>query len=367
MLSAHRRVTFLACRPDAREHEIVTQRCLARRLATLIGCAFGETDGNGAAPDGGFGYVVPNETLTSLDRARAFGIAGEDDLFGGVVPHPFVATKTITHPLVEADAAAPPGWSHAFADRVRDVVLPGFAAFSLHDAATAGRRLLAGGAVRIKLACGIGGSGQSVARDTAELDAQLGALEAAEIARHGLVVERNLDEIRTYSVGQVRVGSMLASYYGTQCATRNRHGHEVYGGSTLTVAPGGLETLGRIAPDEGVRRAVAQARTYHAAALACFDGMFASRANYDVAAGHDADGRPHAGVLEQSWRIGGASGAEIAALEAIAADPGLDTVQASTVEMHGPDQTPPDGAVVYFAGVDDHLGPITKYAVLQRR
>ena len=74
----------------------------------------------------------------------------EDDLFGGVVPHPFVATKAITHPLVEPDAAAPEGWSHGFARRVRSVVLPGFTAFTLQDARKAGLRLLERGPVRLK-------------------------------------------------------------------------------------------------------------------------------------------------------------------------------------------------------------------------
>jgi hypothetical protein len=72
------------------------------------------------------------------------------------------------------------------------------------------------------------------------------------------------------------------------------------------------------------------------------------------------------GVLEQSWRIGGASGAEVAALEALNDDPALQGVRASTTEVHGPDVPVPDGAILYFSGVDDHLGPITKYAELHR-
>jgi hypothetical protein len=89
--------------------------------------------------------------------------------------------------------------------------------------------------------------------------------------------------------------------------------------------------------------------------------MYASRCNYDVAQGHDALGRPMTGVLEQSWRLGGASGAEIAALEAMLDDAMLDIVHASTVEVYGPLFVPPEGAKVYYAGVDPVVGPITKY------
>src|SRR5207249_3972954 len=96
------------------------------------------------------------------DEARALGVRTEDDLFGGVIPHPFVATKAITHPLVEPDAPAPVGWSHGFAARVRDVVLPGFSTFTLRDARRAGARLLTLGPVRIKPARGSGWRGQVV-------------------------------------------------------------------------------------------------------------------------------------------------------------------------------------------------------------
>jgi hypothetical protein len=129
----------------------------------------------------------------------------------------------------------------------------------------------------------------------------------------------------------------------------------------LVVARGGFEALVALNPPEGARLAVAQAQIYDQAAMDCFAGMFASRRNYDIAQGLDAAGRLRCGVLEQSWRIGGASGAEVAALEAFRADPGLRAVRASTVEIYGEAEPPPD-ATVYFQGVDERDGPMTKYA-----
>jgi len=361
-LTPHTRVSFLACRSGAREHELATQRGIAERLAALMGCSFeGQVDPT--APAAAIGYAVPNDTITSIADAARLGIESEDDLFGGVVPYPFVATKTITHPLVSPDAAAPAGWSAAFTEQVEEAVLPGYSAFSVDDARTAGRRLLQAGPVRIKLASGVGGSGQSVAQDEAQLDTQLAALDAGEVSRSGLVIERNLADVLTYSVGLLRVGPLVASYFGTQHTTPNRHGQQVYGGSSLTVVRGDFDALDRVAGgDAPLCRAIALARTYHSAALACFAGMFASRCNYDVAQGRDAQGRLLVGVLEQSWRIGGASGAEVAALQALRDDPPLQVVHASTVEMHGPHVVVPEGATVYFSGIDDHIGPITKYA-----
>lgn len=358
-LTPHERVFFVACRPDAREHELATQRRLAEGLARLLGCRYAG-DADPAAPAA---YAVPNDTLASLEQAHRLGLHSEADLFGGVVPFPFVATKAITHALIAPDAAAPAGWRRDFGERVRDVVLPGYTAYSPEDAREAGLQLLEGGPVRIKPAAGTGGAGQSIARDTAQLEARLAALDGAELRRDGVVLERNLNEARTHSIGLLRAGSLVASYFGTQRTTRNRHGEEVYGGSDITVVRGGFEALVPAAgSDADVLWAISLARTYHEAALACFAGMFASRANYDVVQGPDAQGRRMAGVLETSWRIGGASGAEVAALQALVDDPSLAKVRASTTEVHGSEVAVPPGATVYFQGEDPHVGPMTKYA-----
>src|SRR5215207_1282741 len=96
-----------------------------------------------------------------------------------------------------------------------------------------------------------------------------------------------------------------------------------------------------------------------------FPGLFVSRRNYDVAEGLDGRGQRRCGVLEQSWRMGGASGAEIAALEAFRAEPTLEAICASTFETYG-EREPPSHATVYFRGVDERIGPMTKYTILER-
>jgi hypothetical protein len=118
-----------------------------------------------------------------------------------------------------------------------------------------------------------------------------------------------------------------------------------------------------LGPPPEARLAIAQARAYDEAATACFPGLLASRRNYDVAQGTGSAGR-RSGVLEQSWRIGGASGAEIAALEAFHADPTLAAVRASTVEVYGACEPPPK-ATVYFRGTDEDVGMITKYTLVE--
>ncbi|MCW7537886.1 DUF3182 family protein [Aquabacterium sp. A7-Y] len=349
---------------DPRRHERVTLTALARELAVIKGWEFGGEFDPARAYDIPL-YFVPSDTLPSLDFARGLGIHGEAELFGGVVPYPFAATKTITHALPEPGGSGPRGWSADFARRVQPVVLPGYSAFTRDDARRAAERLLVRGAVRLKRADGIGGSGQAVIRNTEELAAQLDQLDATELARAGVVLERNLAEVETCSVGRVRVGDLVATYFGTQQLTPNNRGELVYGGSRLSVVRGDFDALLPLAPTAALRTAVEQAQRYHTAAMVSFPGMYASRCNYDIAQGLDEGGHWCSGVLEQSWRIGGASGAEIAALKAFVADPGLDAVNASTVEVYGPAPALPDDAFVYFNGVDEHAGRITKYSRLE--
>ena len=81
--------------------------------------------------------------------------------------------------------------------------------------------------------------------------------------------------------------------------------------------------------------------------------------------GRDASGRWLSGVLEQSWRIGGASGPEVAALAAFRGDARLRVVHARSTESYDADAKAPDGATVQFRGVDSRAGPITKYTVVE--
>lgn len=88
-------------------HEVAARVAVARSLAALKEFGFGGGYDPALQQDGPL-YFVPSETLSGEEAAR-LGIRGADDLFGGVVPYPFVGTKTITHPLASRDAERPEG------------------------------------------------------------------------------------------------------------------------------------------------------------------------------------------------------------------------------------------------------------------
>lgn len=335
-------------------HRSRTVAALAARLAPFVG---EEADRS---------YLIPDATLLAAE-ARALGIAGEDDLFGGVVPARVAAGKAITHPLAAADHAAPPGWTEAFGSAVSADTLPGVSVFSPRAAREAGALLLQDGPVRLKPAWTDGGQGQAIAATIPQLEAAVEALDAGRFATCGLVMERDLAEAVTFSVGRLRVGRHALAYVGTQSVTRDNAGGTAYGGSRLLVVKGGFPALAGARLSPVLRRMVAHAHAYDAAADRHLEGFFASRRNYDVVMGRTADGAVLSGVLEASWRIGGASGAEIAALDAFAADPQAAAVVASCHEVYGRVAEPPKEADVYYAGDDPEVGYLTKYALIESR
>jgi hypothetical protein len=197
-----------------------------------------------------------------------------------------------------------------------------------------------------------------------ELDPVLERVTADEMATYGLVLEENLRHVRTWSVGEVAVGGLKLSYYGTQRVVRDNEERPVYGGSDLVCVRGGWKALAALPMPAAVGTAMAAARCYDAATEE-FPGFMASRRNYDVVQGIGTDGQARSGVLESSWRVGGASSAELAALAAFARDPSLRIVRASHVEEYGKDCRAPADAVVEFQGNDPEAGPLLRYTVVK--
>ena len=96
----------------------------------------------------------------------------------------------------------------------------------------------------------------------------------------------------------------VISYHGVQRPTEDNEGRAVYGGSDLVCVRGGWEALAELPITKEVRVGVEQAITYEMA-MDAYPGFMASRRNYDVGQGLDAQGKWRSGVFESSWRSGG--------------------------------------------------------------
>jgi hypothetical protein len=346
------------------QHHKVVLDLGAKAIAKIKGYEFGGHYDSAYDYSGPL-FFVPDDTLLP-DEALCLGIRSPSDLYGGVVPYPFAKTKAITHGLVDRRAERPHGWSTAFAERVREIVLPGYTVFSNRDAQLAARRMLRRGPIRLKKPLSASGKDQTVVTTLNELDAVLEKISADELGTYGLVLEENLRQVRTLSVGEAAVGSLRISYHGTQRTVRDNQGRPVYGGSELVCVRGGREGLDALPMSPEVRAAVVAARRYDEATEE-FHNFAASRRNYDVAQGIGADSQPRLGVLEPSWRVGGASSAEIMALAAFARDPSVEIVAASHVEEFGIGRRAPADAIVDFQGDDPEAGPLLRYTIVKPR
>lgn len=354
--------TFSSTTADPIDHyQRVRNEGFARRLAQIREQPFaGEYPGIGELGS----YIVPHKTLVGVDVAQQLGIHSPDDLFGGVVPFPYQATKSLTHRLVPEPTVTPEGWSQEFADISLPTVLNGYSAFNREDAMKAGQMLLADGSVRVKQTLTTCGLGQTIVSNTKELADAIDALPQEEINKFGVVLEENLHgEVATYSIGTTVIDGIQVSYIGLQRKTQNNSQQEEYGGSDLTLIRGGLEALKTLSLDEDTREAIEKVRQYDAAAQA-IPGFIASRRNYDVIHGFNAKGEKRIGVLEPSFRIGGASSPEILATEIFKEKPEATIVKASSYHRFGQRARVPSDAIVFYNDIDPEFGPMKIYAIV---
>ncbi|MEO4013357.1 MULTISPECIES: DUF3182 family protein [Pseudomonas] len=333
-------------RPEAPLHEVETNRALARWLAQILGLKFGGSY-DPELHNGRDLYLLPTQTLVGVAAARQLGVKGPEDLWGGYVEHDFICTKAISHGLRNKNAHAPEGWSPLFSERVRSVVLDGLSVFSMDDARPAAEHLLYTGPIRIKPIHACAGRGQEVIKNLDQFDAILARPDANALFTEGVVLEQDLDQVITHSVGQSFIGDQVLSYCGDQYLTEDGQGEQVYGGSNLLVVRGDYDDLLALELPDDVRLAIRQAQVFDRAADEAYPGFYASRRNYDIAQGVDSNGKQRSGVLEQSWRMGGASSAEVAALQSFVNDPGMRAIRVSSVETYIDQPLPADAIEVY--------------------
>src|SRR5262249_55992603 len=113
----------------------------------------------------------------------------------------------------------------------------GYAVFNLDGGRVAARRLLELGPIRIKEPLAAGDKGQAVAATIEQVNTFLETFDAAEIAVHGLVLESNLRDVTTVSIGQITIDDMTIAYHGKQRVAINNEGSPTYGGSNLLSLP----------------------------------------------------------------------------------------------------------------------------------
>lgn len=349
----------VVCRSSDSHHTVASAEAIATRLAALTGRELLPTlqsfDENDEA------FFVPTFALVRQNGNPDMTV---ERFYGGIVHCGFMATKLVTHPHWHDGDNLPEGWTGSFAACLQDCVLPGFSVFSHEHALEAASTLLKEHKVRFKNPYASGGTDQNVIETVHSLDRFLETISDGDIA-NGLVVEEDVENATTYSVGQVQIDNHVGSYLGRQYTSHDRQGNAVYAGSRLRVVRGNWRALLQRLQSPVTRKIVEKAIRYDEAARQHL-GLVASRRNYDVLVGPITENGVRCGVLEQSWRVGGASPAEILAMEKLMQDESVTAVQAFLRESRDEAPTFRDDDFIVYSGEDDFGQPLHKYARIEK-
>ncbi|MBV9706042.1 MAG: DUF3182 family protein [Chloroflexi bacterium] len=307
-------------------------------------------------------FFFPHDTLIMHPQeARKMGIKSESDLYGGLVPEPFLATKVIVHPLVSNTAQHPHMWSDTFAQTRKQDGCMGYAVFSKEDARKASAQLLQEyGAIRGKDPTRSGGRGQIVIRTHAEIEAAIVNINQKNLEKYGYIFETHLQDTEILSIGQSKVNGDIISYYGLQRQKCIGEERAEYAGTDLVVVRGGYNQLFQIGSvTEHLHQAIEQVVRFHRA-LSYYEEILASRMNVDVVQGYDEKAGNWLSILtDPALRPGGAP--ELQAQIAMKQDPEAKVVYASSYDgyyQEGEEKPVlPDGATVHFHGRDDEFKP----------
>lgn len=317
------------------EADQMTQQLLSQRLATLLNLQL-VTPKEPFAPDSlepSECFYVPNHTLLPQE-ADALSIKSLHDLYGGVVPYAFLLNKTLSHPIHHLSMDSPEGWNNDLALALQPYVLKGRSAFNTQDALWTAEGLIHNGPLRIKLASANAGRGQWIVNNHEEVVDLLNQAQYQPFFEQGVIFEEALHNTVTFTIGQTEIGNHIISYCGEQEVTMDLKDQPAYGGSAISVVRGGYDQLESALIFDQHKEALRLVQQYERHIFNAFPQIYASRRNYDVLQGTNANGHKCLSVIDHSWELGGASMAELLALEAFAADSSLHRIRTWTKERY---------------------------------
>lgn len=299
---------------------------ISRRIAEYLEIPFfGEV--RALKPEG---YSVPARTLLK-SQARTAGIENRDQFYGAVIEDHGHVSKAVLHPTLNGKTEAPHFHSDLFVERVKDCVLPGFTVFSKEDAANAYENLVDQGyRVRAKKTRESDGMGQLDIRYRSNLLAFLkGSISDEEINQEGLVLEAQVHDPQTISIGYAIYGKDVFTFLAEQKNDKGEDGRDRYAGARVKVIKDtnlSFSTPNHLILNDNERRALEMAHKFHNA-FSYFNPLL-SRISFDCVLGADHKGSPLAGITDITARLGGTCPALILAAQEFKKNPDVFCVNA---------------------------------------
>lgn len=280
-------------------------------------------------------YQVPAVTLVRDSVPNSIGTV--EDFYGTLVNHRSQVGKAILHKSVSSNA--PGFYSPDFAHRVRDLVLPGFSAFSKADLIRTFKKheSTQTHSFRLKLPEKSDGHGQYQIRDQEHLDQILKTQSDKVVAEEGLVIEADLHDAQTISVGFAVLGNDTYSFIADQ---RNdvAEGRQRYLGAGVIVIRGDMRRLvDATQSGSNHEKAVRTAQVFYDH-YSHFDPV-ASRLSFDYLTGYDKQREHLSGITDITARLGGTCPALLLSVLELKKNPQATAVKAEVNLNYDPSQS----------------------------
>lgn len=306
---------------------------VAEYLADYFGVAYLSADAGGG-PKGENVYYVPPVTQ-ARDNANKSYIEHVDDFYGLLVENIGHVHKAILH--TTTSQSVPSFYSHHFACSVSELVVPGLTVFTKEEALFAHKIMQnrAGKEVRLKYPDKSDGRDQFSIVNREHLAGILGSVDEREVVEKGLVLETNVRDVETVSVGYCVLGDQTYSFIALQ---KNdiapEDGRDRYVGALVRVVKGNVSSLRSVAKNSKEEKAI-EACVKFDAQYSYFEPV-ASRISYDYLHGYDDKGNLMSGVTDITGRLGGTCPALVMSVMEYKENPRLKVVQSEVSLNYDP-------------------------------
>lgn len=247
-------------------------------------------------------YLVPPKTR-EIAGIKKQGVESSADFYGHAAEYLEHADKSVFHTLISR--SNPGFYSEAFARSVQPFVLPGVSIFDVQDIEKGYEKMAAGDYdVRLKLANESNGLGQFVMKNRSQAKEIGNQLDSELLRKKGAVLEPNLLNPHTISVGYGIYGKDQYSFIALQKNGEiDSEGRSRYMGATVRVVRGDLRNLSKVTKNQEENLAIRSCTSFRDR-YESFDSI-SSRLSFDYLFGEDKLGKTHSGVTDITARLGG--------------------------------------------------------------
>ena len=284
-------------------------------------------------------YVPPVTQVRGLSHLK--GINDKNDFYGLLIDKIGHVHKAILHKTNTVNT--PDFYSVNFSKIVEDLVLPGVTVFSKEGIEKAYKEIgYVSRAVRIKIPNESDGRDQFTVENQTELRTVINKLQEEKISTEGLVLEVNLYDQNTISVGYCDLQGERYSFLALQKNdVAPEDGRDRYMGAKIRVVRGNISNLSAIANNRNEEIAIIKSQKFDQ--FYSYFNPSISRISYDCLFGKTSKEDSLSGITDITGRLGGTCPALIMAACEFKTHNQLSKIEAKVTLNYNPQSTEIEG------------------------